>query len=104
MVIPLVGWYAAWIDLVHFMLVFLSVFITYVVAGILFFGRDIPTFTTFLLQVGDGLRNARFGLRVWMSDVRFGTMLEHVGAHSPPTIPAIYMFALCASDLKTCRF
>eukprot|EP00746_Dinoflagellata_sp_MGD_P145113 gnl/MRDRNA2_/MRDRNA2_77764_c0_seq1.p1 gnl/MRDRNA2_/MRDRNA2_77764_c0~~gnl/MRDRNA2_/MRDRNA2_77764_c0_seq1.p1 ORF type:complete len:1096 (+),score=233.83 gnl/MRDRNA2_/MRDRNA2_77764_c0_seq1:65-3352(+) len=35
------------IDLVHFLLVFSSVFLTYAVAGVVLFGREVDSFTTF---------------------------------------------------------
>eukprot|EP00928_Gymnodinium_smaydae_P027639 TRINITY_DN21307_c0_g1_i1.p1 TRINITY_DN21307_c0_g1~~TRINITY_DN21307_c0_g1_i1.p1 ORF type:complete len:1076 (+),score=167.63 TRINITY_DN21307_c0_g1_i1:57-3230(+) len=35
------------VDLVHFLLVFLSIFCTYAVAGVILFGREVDDFTTF---------------------------------------------------------
>lgn len=42
---------AASIDLVHFLLIFVSVFITYTVAGVVLFGRESNTFTTMFRAV-----------------------------------------------------
>merc|ERR1719321_1094776 len=35
------------VDMLHFLLVFLSVFMTYAVAGVLLFGREVDDFTTY---------------------------------------------------------
>jgi hypothetical protein len=36
----------SWIDLVHFLIIMLSVFFTYTVAGVVLFGREVQSFTT----------------------------------------------------------
>lgn len=36
----------AWVDLFHFLIIFLSVFFTYTVAGVVLFGREVSSFTT----------------------------------------------------------
>ena len=38
----------------------------------------------FDIQVASGLRNLQFGLRLWILEGQFGTMLEHARG-SPPT-------------------
>jgi len=43
-------------DLVHFLLVFLSIFLTYAVAGVVLFGREIDNFSTFARSVVSSFR------------------------------------------------
>eukprot|EP00746_Dinoflagellata_sp_MGD_P162963 gnl/MRDRNA2_/MRDRNA2_90744_c0_seq1.p1 gnl/MRDRNA2_/MRDRNA2_90744_c0~~gnl/MRDRNA2_/MRDRNA2_90744_c0_seq1.p1 ORF type:complete len:1192 (-),score=272.92 gnl/MRDRNA2_/MRDRNA2_90744_c0_seq1:74-3649(-) len=44
------------VDLVHFLLVFMSVFITYAISGVLLFGREIDGFTTFPRAINTSFR------------------------------------------------
>lgn len=37
---------SAWVDLIHFLIIFCSVFLTYTVAGVVLFGREVSSFTT----------------------------------------------------------
>jgi len=43
-------------DMAHFLLVFLSVFLTFAVAGVILFGRAVPDFTRFVLSVNSCFR------------------------------------------------
>lgn len=55
---------SAYIDLFHFLIIFLSVFMTYTVAGVVLFGREVHSFTTMFRAVMTCFR-ASFGDFDW---------------------------------------
>jgi len=58
-------------DLIHFLLVFISVFLTYVIAGIVLFGREVDNFTNFNRSVITSFR-AMMGDFDWDAMMRVG--------------------------------